>query len=189
MAGRIIDPSRQADERITRRLGVPTRREMTRAQQLAERHQEAKGVEIQNADTIAIRAAAKMRFAGGVNVQMVGDVAQVSLASVTAPSYTLLAAAGATATAALTGNDDTMQVQIVPGGAGIAAGSVITITFGAARAVSTYAVLVSPNSSAARTLGGVVGCTSRGTGGFDLATATALTSGSTYQFSVRIVDY
>lgn len=189
MSGRIVDPSRRADERESRRLGVPTRRDLDRAQQKAERHQEDKGVEVQGSDAVVSRLARKLRFRYGVNVAMVGDVAEVSLIAATTPTYTLLAAAGATATAAITGNDDTMQVQIVPSGAGIAAGSVITITFGAARASSNYAVLVSPNSSAARTLGGVVGGTSRGTGGFDLATATALTSGSTYQWSVRVVNY
>lgn len=111
------------------------------------------------------------------------------LTSTTVPSVAADAAAGTTATAAISGTDVAMQVQIVPGGTGIATGAIFTVTFGANMPSSNYDVFVAPNSSAARTLGIVLGVTSRGAGGFDVSTSVALTSGSTYQWGLHVVGY
>jgi hypothetical protein len=113
----------------------------------------------------------------------------IQRASAVTPSLAALAAAGSTASVAVSGRDDVMQVQVIPGGTGIASGSILTVTFANPLANASYDVLPSPNSSAARSLGGVIGATGRGAGGFDLATATALTSGSTYQFGILVRAY
>lgn len=107
----------------------------------------------------------------------------------TVPTYTLLAAAGATATAAIAGTDVAGLIEVVPGGAGITTGSFVQINFGASYPGSSYSVVITPASSSARALGGVVGPTSRSTTDFDLATATALTSGSTYQWFYQVIYY
>lgn len=110
--------------------------------------------------------------------------------STTAMGFTALAAAGSTAsTTGSVGTDVAGFVQIVPNGAGIAAGSICTLTFGTAYANTSYALVLTPASSAARTLGGVVGPTARTTTTVDLATSTALTAGSTYQWTYHITTY
>lgn len=123
----------------------------------------------------------------GEKSAVVIDVIRTS--ATVAPTIAADAAAGTTASVAISGRDDAMQIQVIPGGTGIATGSVLTVTFAAAMATSSYVVEVTPNSSAARTLGGVVGPTARNTAGFDLATNTALTSGSTYQWLCATKPY
>jgi hypothetical protein len=115
-----------------------------------------------------------------------GDLAE-DTAYGTKPTITLAAAAGATATGSVDfGNDTDFTVTVVPSGAGIATGTIFSVRFAVDRANSIYAVHMSPASSAARTLGGVVGRTSRTASVVDIATATALTSGSTYIWDVLI---
>jgi hypothetical protein len=114
------------------------------------------------------------------------DVSENTSAGVV-PTAVPLAAAGTTATASITaGTDADFTLRVVPGGVGIAAGSIATVTFPVDRANTTYLVLVSPGSSAARTLGGVVGRGSRAAGSVDIATGTALTSGQTYDWDISI---
>lgn len=110
-------------------------------------------------------------------------------ANTTTPTYTLLAPAGTTATASITGNDVAGMIEVVPGGTGITTGSFVQINFGAAYPGSSFSISVTPASSAARALGGVVGPTGRNATDFDLATNTALTSGSTYQWFYQIIYY
>lgn len=108
-------------------------------------------------------------------------------ASGDAPTYTLLVPAGDTATAAVVGNDIAGQIEVVPGGTGIATGSFITVTFDAAYPGSSYTVLITPDSSAARSLTTGIGPTGRTANGFNLDTRTALTSGSTYQWGYLVI--
>ena len=99
------------------------------------------------------------------------------------------AAAGATATATINGNDETGLITIVPGGAGIAAGTLAVVSFAVTRRSTNFSILLQENSSAARTMGALVGPTSRSVTGWQLRTDSALTSGSTYQWFYVVKDY
>jgi hypothetical protein len=100
------------------------------------------------------------------------------------------AAAGTTAVATFVGGNDTAGVlQLVPGGTGIATGVIFTITFAAARADANFHERFTPLSSAARTLGGVIGASARATGSVTISTNTALTSGATYIWGYDILGY
>jgi hypothetical protein len=82
MTNRILDPTRQADQHLDRRAGVPSRRDLRIAQQRGERRQENHGLEIQTSTgTILARLATKIRFAGSATLAMVGDVAQITVAA------------------------------------------------------------------------------------------------------------
>ena len=108
----------------------------------------------------------------------------------TAPTITALAAAGSTAAVTgIAGNGICGVFTLTPGGAGITTGGVVQITFAVARPDTSYALFLTPLSSAARTLGGVIGPTNRTTTTVDLATQTALTSGSAYTWGWFIVGY
>lgn len=108
----------------------------------------------------------------------------------TAPTVTALAAAGSTAAVTgIAGNGICGTFTLTPGGAGITTGAVVTITFATARPDTSYAVFLTPMSSAARTLGLVIGGTNRTTTAVDLATQTALTSGSAYSWAYFISGY
>lgn len=112
------------------------------------------------------------------------------LSGTTVMGFAVGAAAGATGSiAGSAGTDVAGVLQVIPNGAGIAAGTIATLTFGAVMPSGNYAVVLTPASSAARTLGGVVGPTSRATNNFVIQTATALTAGSTYQWLYLIVSY
>lgn len=111
------------------------------------------------------------------------------ITSTTAPSQAVQAAAGTTATGSITGTDICGQIQVIPGGTGIAAGTIIRITLGSAMPSANYVVMITPASNAARSLAGVVGVTNRNTGTFDLDTRTALTSGQTYQWHYFVASY
>lgn len=113
----------------------------------------------------------------------------IQRAHAASPTIAANANAGTTGAATISGRDDAMQIQVIPGGTGIAAGVQCTVTFAAPMATSSYLVLVTPNSSAARTLGGVVGPISRGTTSFDFDSNAALTSGSTYQWLIFTKQY
>lgn len=105
------------------------------------------------------------------------------------PTVTKLTAAGTTTTVAITGTDTSGEITIVPGGTGIAAGSIVTVTFAVERATNSYNVHPSLNSQAARSLATNIGPTGRTTTGFDIDTRTALTSGSTYIFGFLISEW
>lgn len=105
------------------------------------------------------------------------------------PTAALAAAAGTTATYTINGNDTFMRIQVVPGGTGITTGNQITVTFGNERPSTSYVVIVTPASNAARTLGGVVGAGTTNTTDFTFNTNTALTSGSTYVWHVFVHQY
>jgi hypothetical protein len=108
----------------------------------------------------------------------------------TAPTIAALTAAGDTAAVTgVAGNGICGVFTLTPGGAGIAAGSVVRFTFAAARPDALYTVILTPMSSAARALGGVVGPTSRSTTTVEIDTRTALTSGSTYSWGFFIAGY
>jgi len=106
------------------------------------------------------------------------------------PTITALSAAGSTAAiASVAGNDICGFFQLTPGGAGIGIGSIVTIDFAVDRPDTSYTVVLVPHSDAARIVGGVVGPTNRSIGSVDIATRTALTSGSAYQWAFLIVGY
>jgi len=104
------------------------------------------------------------------------------------PSVSALAAAGSSATVSITGTDTAGMVQLVPGGSGIASGSVLTITFSSPRANGNYFVGLTPNSNAARAVTNI-GPASRSSVSFSLTVGAALTSGSTYQWLFFVVGY
>lgn len=105
------------------------------------------------------------------------------------PTATPLAAAGATAAASIqsSGNDTHGTIRVQPSGAGIAAGDIVDMNFAVARPNTSYTLLLTPASSAARALGMVVGRSGRTTAKVTIATATALTSGSTYDWDYLIL--
>lgn len=107
------------------------------------------------------------------------------------PTIAPLAAAGNTATATVnSGADSAMSITINPSGTGIAAGSIATITFATVHRSYTdfpYIMAITPTTSAARTLGGVIGPTNRTGTSFDLATQTALTTGQVYSWDIIVV--
>ncbi|MCC6313431.1 MAG: hypothetical protein IT337_05425 [Thermomicrobiales bacterium] len=137
----------------------------------------------------------RLVFANGFSGTADDDVATITLGPFTGrietagpkPGYTLLAPAGTTATASITGNDISGQIEVVPGGTGIATGSFITITFFTPYPSATFDVQITPNSSAARSLTTGIGPTSRSSTSFNLDTRTALTSGSTYQWGYLVI--
>lgn len=112
------------------------------------------------------------------------------IAGGSAPAFSAGGAAGSTASVAGSeGTDACGMVQVVPGGTGIAAGTILTITFALAMPSAKFACVLTPASNAARSLGGVVGPTGRTTAKVDLDTRTALTSGQTYQWVYWIASY
>jgi len=107
----------------------------------------------------------------------------------TTPTIAALAAAGNTATASVAGNDTCGVITVTPSGTGITTGDIFDLTFAATRPSTSYTLVLTPSSSAARTLGLVVGRSSRATTKVTVATATALTSGSTYTWDYRIDQF
>lgn len=105
------------------------------------------------------------------------------------PSVTANANLGASGTVSIKGNDTSMEVSAVPGGAGIALGSQFAITFANPRATAEYNVLVSYNSQASRSLATNLGPTSMTTTGFTLDSRTAFTSGSTYLIGMVVHEH
>lgn len=112
-------------------------------------------------------------------------VNRIGRAVAATPTYTLAAAAGNTATALIVGDDRHGVLQITPGGTGITTGSLITITFAHAFATANLAFVMTPASSAARSLGMVLGTSTKTTTTILIATSVALTSGSTYQWNYQ----
>lgn len=111
-------------------------------------------------------------------------------AAAATPTYTAQTGAGTTAvTTNSTGTDSIGFIQLVPGGAGIASGAQVVITYAVTRPNLTYHVDLQPLSSAARAASASVGPTSRAVGSFTLTSDIALTSGSTYQWTYRIEHY
>jgi hypothetical protein len=105
------------------------------------------------------------------------------------PSAEFAALTNAGTTAAVSaswGNDTAGIIELVPGGAGIAAGSLVQVTFAVDHNDAMYIVQITPLSTAAVTLGGV-SPTSRSATGWNLRTAGAPTSGSTYQWQYFVV--
>jgi len=109
-------------------------------------------------------------------------------ASGTAPTVSAGANLGSTGSASITeGNDISFILQLIPGGVGIATGTQCSISFHSSMPGSSYTVMMTPGSSAARTLGMFCGATSRSASGFDFSTAMILISGSTYQWHVQVM--
>lgn len=109
----------------------------------------------------------------------------------TGAAATITANANAGATASLTGssgNDRLGEIVLVPGGAGLAAGVQVTVTFAAAMTDATFIVHLSPHSSAARAANAVVGTTGRSTTKFDIIADSALTGGSTYTWFYTVEE-
>jgi hypothetical protein len=103
------------------------------------------------------------------------------------PTITALTAAGTTAAASLVeGNDRNGLVQLTPGGAGIAAGSQLRISFANARADSSFSVHYQRTDLTAGSVDARP--TGRSTAKVDLWTLAALTSGQTYNFYYVIDD-
>lgn len=116
------------------------------------------------------------------------DVIRRSAAA--SPTFTALTAAGSTAVTTNSAGDDTSGViQLAPSGAGIAAGSILDITWAVAKPSALYSCQLTPGSSAARTLGMVLGTNSRSTTVWQIATSVALTSGSTYTWHYHVRQY
>lgn len=110
-------------------------------------------------------------------------------AAAATPTGVLSANAGSTATKTITGRDEEFELEIASSGAGQATGTQIDITFAVARPSANYNVMVSPKSSAARSLGGVVGQSTVATTHFTFASNTALTAGSTYLWGLSVRMY
>jgi hypothetical protein len=102
------------------------------------------------------------------------------------PTIAAQAAAGSTATATITGNDEEGIIVLTPGGAGITTGTQAIITFKLPRASANYTVHLQPFSAAARTAGATVGPASRSASSWQITTGTALSSGSVYQYLYRV---
>lgn len=119
-----------------------------------------------------------------------GDIAETGGYGAT-PLFTPLTAAGTTA--ATTGSDGTDTagvVVLVPNGAGIAAGSLVSIVFSVPMGVNDYAVLLTPRTSGARTLtAGGLGTTSHIVGSFDIVSTNAPVAGTSYQWSYIVVPF
>lgn len=94
---------------------------------------------------------------------------------------------GSSATASVTfGNDTSMRIEVsCAGGAGYAAGRVVTITFAATRPSSSFAVYIQPVSSQALSKGWRP--SSHTTTTVDIITDTAPAAGETLQFNVLIL--
>jgi hypothetical protein len=105
------------------------------------------------------------------------------------PGVAALAAAGTTASVSIVGTDTQGQITLTPGGAGIAAGAIITVTFAVERSSASYNVHPSYNSNAARSLPTGIGPVSRSTTSFDIDTRTALTSGSQYILGYLVSEW
>lgn len=103
------------------------------------------------------------------------------------PTVTALAGAGTTATVSVSGNDTFGTVTIVPGGTGIAAGSVVELNFAVARPTTDYRVLVTESSASAGALTTPFRRAARATDKVTFGNTTALTSGSTYTFDYLIL--
>jgi hypothetical protein len=115
-----------------------------------------------------------------------GDLAEVSGFGPT-PTVVPLTAAGSTATANIeAGHDNNFTVRVLPSGTGITTGNIFTVTFAVPRGTSNYSVHVSPGSSDARVLGGVVGRAARTGDTLTVATAAALTTGGSYHWDIAI---
>lgn len=108
---------------------------------------------------------------------------RINRSAAATPSLALGAAAGATATGLITGSDRSGLLQITPSGAGIAAGSLATITFARALGSANLAFVMTPASSAARSLGMVLGTSTKTATSVLIATSVALTAGSNYQWN------
>lgn len=116
-------------------------------------------------------------------------VDRIGRAAAAVPTFTVQAAAGATASAASsTGNDSSGFIQLVPGGAGLATGIQLRMSFAVARPSTSFRVHLQAASSAARARPDV-GPTGRATDKWDLTTDTILTGGSTYQWFYNIEQY
>jgi hypothetical protein len=102
------------------------------------------------------------------------------------PTIAAQAAAGSTATATITGNDEEGIIVLTPGGTGITTGTQAIITFKLPRASANYTVHLQPFSAAARTAGATVGPASRSASSWQITTGTALSSGSVYQYLYRV---
>lgn len=95
--------------------------------------------------------------------------------------------AGTTATASITeGNDRNGVVRVTPGGAGIASGTQVQITFAVARADASYTVHVNRTDVGAGTFD--FRPTGRTTTRWNLWVATALTSGTAYDIFYTVED-
>ena len=99
------------------------------------------------------------------------------------PALSLAAAAGSTATGSIVGSDRSGVLQITPNGTGIAAGSLATITFARPLGSANLAFVMTPASSAARSLGMVLGTSTKTATSVLIATSVALTAGSNYQWN------
>jgi hypothetical protein len=102
------------------------------------------------------------------------------------PTIAAQAAAGSTATATITGNDEEGIIVLTPGGTGITTGTQAIVSFKLARASANYTVHLQPFSAAARTAGATVGPASRSASSWQITTGTALSSGSVYQWLYRV---
>jgi hypothetical protein len=110
----------------------------------------------------------------------------------TAPAFAALANAGSTATVANSvGNDTAGKIELTPGGAGIAAGAVVTVTFNQARPDTNYIVLLqAANPGAAALVVPLPRPASLSTTAWTLTReTTALVSGTTYQWNYWVVEF
>lgn len=105
-----------------------------------------------------------------------------------APAIAANANLGSTGVASITeGNDTSGIIQLVPGGTGIASGVQATITWNVAFTGSSYGFVMWPHSSAAAALAAQLRPVSRSSTTMDLTVATALITGTTYQWDYLTV--
>ena len=116
-------------------------------------------------------------------------VDRINRSAAATPSLTLGAAAGSTAPGLITGSDRSGVLQITPGGTGITTGSLATITFARTLGAANIAFVMTPASSAARTLGMVLGTSTKTTTTILISTSVALTSGSNYQWNYIMEEH
>lgn len=104
----------------------------------------------------------------------------------TAPSLALAAAAGSTATVSGSGVDSAYALTLTPNGTGIAAGKILTVTFGTPRTDSYNVHFALRNAAAANA---VYYTTNRTATGFEINVVSALTSGAAINLGYSILGF
>jgi len=180
----IIDPHNQPETNAERRLGVVPQREANRTVDRLGRYQERGGVIIVDRNGRVVGDGIRRLIIPG-DLTVLGDAA--TFGAIGTPSYTLQAAAGATATASIAGDDTSGVITLTPGGAGLALGSQIQLDFAVNRGSTSYSVHLQRSDTVAGDLDlRVVGKTSAR---FRVYAMIAPTGGSVYSIGYSIRKY
>ncbi len=113
-------------------------------------------------------------------------------AAAVTPTFAAQAAAGSTAATTGSAGDDTSgTIILLPSGTGITTGTILRITFAVARPSATFSISLTNASADARamSLSAVVSVGAKTTAKFDIATASALTTGLDYRLDYHIRQY